>query len=324
MRETFTPLLQRTQDYCIDDSVSSTTNLTATSVFLTREINETVKDLFFLMKKYNLQPLPKTTTTVANQIFYHNPPGLTKAETVTCTSGNLVVPLKIVHSQEEWDKLHIFTLASTFPQYIFPRRDDFGIWPTPSVSGATITIAGNYIPVNIGASDVSTGTVTIANNSQTVTCSTAAFTASMVGMYFCLTDSTGVPNGNWYPISGYTSTTVITLESYFEESTVSGATYVIGESPNVPEELHEFIPYRAAAVYHQVRRRDNELGQQLLNYYYTGDFNNMNRRGNIRSGVIGYLQDLQMLGRGNSQVTETGGGQKFNRFRYDVWGTTLS
>jgi hypothetical protein len=324
MRETFSSLIQRVQDLCVDDGSTTTNNLSTSRVFLIRELNNAIKDVFFLLKKYSLQPLPKTASTVSGQIWYHNPPGLSKIETVTMAVGSLVPPLRCIQSQEEWDVLHQVTLQSGYPIAYFPRRDDFGIYPTPNAA-YTLTIVGNYTPVNLSQVDYNTGTVTATQNSTTLTGSGTAFTSSMVGRFFVLTDATGVPNGNWYRIAAYSSATSITLESYFEEATSAGATYLIGESPNLPEDLQEFLPYRAAGAYFASRRRDMEHSQQLLNYYYTGDFGNTNRRGQIRGGVISILQDLQENGRSNSQIAEMSDKTRLNnRLYYDVWGTTLS
>ncbi len=320
MRRTYSQLIQQTQDYITDDSSSSVTNLSSTIDFIKRELNNANKDVFTLFKKWNLQPLPVTASTTANQIWYHNPPGLSKIESVTMPSGNLIIPLKIIQSQEEWDRLHIVPLTSTFPVAIFPRRDDFGVFPTPQ-SAVTFTIVGNYQPINMSIDDYNTGTITVSQNSTVITTTGGTFTADMVGKYFSIADSTRLPVGYAYRISSFTSASVMGLESYFEESSVVDGNFVIFDSPNIPEELQEFLPYRAAAVYFQVRRRDEETGQKLMNFYYTGDFNNLNRSGNIRGGILGVLQDLKEKGRGNSQMTKMGGVHKLNRFQYDVWGS---
>jgi single-stranded-DNA-specific exonuclease len=86
MRETFSMLLKDAQNYTVDPASTTTTILSDSKTFLTHEINNAIKDVHFLLKKYNLQPLASTTTTVANQIWYHNPPGLSKIETVTVDS----------------------------------------------------------------------------------------------------------------------------------------------------------------------------------------------------------------------------------------------
>lgn len=324
MRQTFSQIILASQDYCIDDTTSTQTGLSSSVGFIKREVNNTVKDIFSLMKKYSLQPLPKTATTVINQTWYHMPSGLSKIESITMPMGNLVVPLRVIESQAEWDQLHIIPITSNFPEAYFPRRDDFGIYPTPK-SAVTLTIVGNYSPQNMTILDVtSPGTVATANNSQTVTGTSTTFASSMVGEFFMLTDTNGIGNGATYRISAYTSATAITLENTFQESSVSGASYLIGQSPDIPEELIEFIPYRVSAIYYANRRRDLEQSQRFMNFYYTGDFANPRRTGNIRGGILAVLQDLRERGRGNSQMAEIGGAKRINRFMADPWSASVT
>lgn len=323
MRMTFGQQVGAAQDYAVDPTAVTQTGLSTTLNFLKREVNSSVKDLFVLMKKYSLQPLPRTASTVNGQIWYHNPPGLSKIETVTIPLGNIVLPLRVIHSQEEWDRLHIVPITSNYPEAVFPRRDDFGIYPTPS-SAVTMTLVGNYMPVSMTADDYSTGTVSVTQNSATITGSGTVWTVDMVGRYFFLTDSLGQSSGNWYRIAAFVSSTELTLETFFEESTGSSLTYVIGQSPDIPEELHEFIPHRAAGIYYGSRRRDLEQSQRELNYYYTGDYANGNRRGNIRGGVLAVLKDLQEKGRGNSQLTEMAGSKRSPLLMGGIWTTVIT
>ena len=322
MRYTLSQLLQNSIDLCVDDTTSSTNNLSTTPVFLQRELNNTVKDIFTLMKKYSLRPLPVTANTVSGQIYYHYPPGFSKIESITIPLGNMILPLKVVQSQEQWDQLHIVPIISNYPEYVFPRRDDFGIFPTPQTA-VTMTLTGNYQPKNMVATDYNTGTASTTNGSSTVSISGATLTASMVGRSFYLT-ANGIDSGSWYRIAAVTPSTSITLENFFAESSVSGSTYVIGESPDIPEELHEFLPYRAAASYYAAKRRDMEHAQQLLNFYYTGDFANVNRKGNIRGGILAVLKDLQERGRGNSQIVEMANSGRPPILAGGVWSTVVT
>jgi hypothetical protein len=323
MRETYTSLLKAAKDYVVDPSSTTFTSLSSPEAFLKREINHTLRAIFDLMKEYKLQPLPRTASTVEGQIYYHNPPGLSTIESVTIAIGALVLPLKIVESQAEWDYLQQFPTSTGFPRAIFPRRDDFGLFPTPQ-DIYTLTLAGNYQPINIGVDDYAGGTVTVTQNTRNLVGDSTSWTSAMVGRWFTPTDSDFVSNGNWYRVSGYTSATSLTIESYFEDSDLAAATYLIGQSPEVPMELHEYIPYRAAAIYYGTKRRDQKQAQRLLNFFYTGDFENTNREGNFKSGVLGVLQGLKEKGRGNSQMTEMGMPEQGRSLGDGIWGTTIS
>ena len=320
-RKTFGQLITASKDYCIDDSTTSQNALSDSESFIKNEINNTVHDIIDLINNYKTKGLPKTMSTVADQIYYHYPPGLNRIESATMTVGSVDYPLEVVDSQAMWDQIQIVEYAaSTIPKFIFPRQYDFGIYPTPQ-DAYTVTLIGNYSPIRMTANDYTTGTISISQNSQTVTGSSTTFTSSMVNRWLSATDGS-VDNGNWYRISAFGSTTSLTLESYFEESALSGSTYIIGESPEIPEELHSFIPYRVAGIYALTRRRDPVFSQSMMNYYYTGDPANGNRTGRIKGGVLGIINRYKLFGRGNSQLVNRKK-HRFNRFD-ETWSITLT
>lgn len=258
------------------------------------------------MKKYKLQPPPYTESTVANQTYYNFRPGFSKLTSLTVNVGTYKPPLKIVESEDEWNALQAIPTTSGWPTHVFPRRDTYGIYPTPQ-SVYTMTLTGIWVPLNMTATDYSTGTITLTSGSAAIVGSGTTFTSDMVGQWLAATDSHGVPSGNFYRIATFTNTTHITVDRNVIDTTASGLTFVVGQSPEIPEELHEFIPYRVGAAYYGLRRRDREGAQELLNYFYTGDYNNAKRNGEITGGVLHTMQDLLEKGRSNSALVETGG-----------------
>lgn len=333
MRETYSTLMKTTQDFCVDPSVTSTTALTPTKTFLSNQVNNTIQYLYQKIRNYKTKPLPKTMSTVADQIYYHYPPGLINIQEVTMTVGDINYPLRVINSQSVWnDFQQVNVTASTIPQYIFPRQYDFGIYPTPQ-DAYTVTLVGDYLPQRLTVDDYNTGTVSVTQNSTTVTGTDTVFTADMVGRWFNYTTTdtdpllsgTAYPSGNWYKIASFTSTTEIDLQTYYEESTITDGAYVIGQSPEIPEELHEYIPYRASASYYSALRRDPEQGQRLINYFYTGDFYNTNRTGHMTGGTLGIISRYKNEGRSGGQINYTNK-SKYNLWHplKEAWGTTLS
>lgn len=306
MRSTFSQLISTSQDICIDDSSTTYTGLPDTKSFIKREINNANADLFNLLKKYKLQPPPYTESTVVNQIYYNYRPGFSKLTSLVVNTGTYKPPLKIVESEDEWNVLQATPIVSGWPTHVYPRRDTYGIFPTPATV-YTMTLSGVWVPLNMTANDYSSGTITLTNASANIVGSGTTFTSSMVGRWLAPTDSSGIPNGNFYRVLTYTDATHIVVDRKVIESTASGLTYLIGESPEIPEELHQYIPYRVGASYYGIRRRDPTLAQQYLNYYYTGDYTNTKREGQFTGGVLNVLMDLQGKGRSNSGLIETGG-----------------
>ena len=322
MRKTFSNLIQASKDICIDDQSTSYTGMSDSLTFIKSEINNTVQSIYALMKEYKLQPLPRTASTVASRTYYSYPPDFSKLESVTITSG-IVQPLRIVQSQEEWDRLTQITMSG-LPTHVFPRQYDFGLYPTPAAV-YTMTLNGNYNPVNLTTTDYSTGTVTATLNSTAIAGVSTVFTAAMVNRWFALTTSDGIAQGNWYKVNTYTSGVSIAITPNFAEATAATQPYIIGESPDIPVELHEYIPYKVGSVYWHTRRGDANKAQELANYFYTGDFNNSKRTGRMTGGILSALNDLRTNGRGNSNLIETGGvDYNSNYITNTIWGTTLS
>lgn len=325
MRETFGTILKTTQNYCIDDETSSSNSLSDSRTFLKREINKSVQYIQRKLNMYKTRGTPKTMSTVADQIYYHYPPGLNNIVSATMDIGDRHYPMEILSNQMVWDRYQeVEILANRILQYVFPRQYDFGIYPTPG-DVYTVTLVGNYLPQRMSAEDYNDGTVSVSQNSQTVTGSGTTFTSNMVGRWFCEANSDGDAIGNWYKISAFGSTTSLTLQSFFEESSLSASNYVIGESPEIPEEAQEFIPYKAAASYYATVRKDPEQAQKLLNYFFTGDFANPRRSGKLEGGILDIVSRYKNEGRGASPLIRMHKGQYDGRNPFDErWSTTLT
>lgn len=290
------------KDFTIDDKNTSNSNLTNTELYLKRQTNLAVQfTLNKLKKSFKTKNLPQTMSTTIDQQYYSYPPGLNRIDTATIDNDTTIPPLRVVHNQTEWDQINSGPVTSGIPSHIFMRSRDFGLFPIPKAA-YTITLTGRFYPRNMYAADYSTGTVAITQNSATVTGTGTTFTSEMVGRYLCETDSNGEPIGEFYKIGAFVSTTSLTLETVFEESSLSGATYLIGESPNLPPEVHELIPYRVASIYYGTKRRSASRAQEFSNFYWTGDWGNPNRRGRIEGGILGFIQDYALHGSDNSQL----------------------
>ena len=323
MRETYSTLLQTTQDLCIDPETSSKTALSASSAFLARQLNDTIQYLYGEISNYKTQPLPKTFSTVASQTYYHIPSGLIQLESLTIAIGDVNYPLRPINSQATWDKFQQLDITSSdVPQYYFMRQYDFGIFPQPG-DVYTGTIVGNFLPQRMSVVDYDAGTVVVSQNDATVTGTNTVFTAAMVGRWFCEADSSGNAVGRWYKITSFSTTTSIELETVFEEVSLSGASYLIAQTPEIPEEMHQYIPFRAAANYYATLRRDPNQAQALMNYFFTGDYANPNRGGGIKGGILGIINRYKNTGRSNTQINRLHKAN-YNHWRDERWASVLS
>lgn len=296
-RETFSSLLLTSQNYIVDPSTTSSTAISDTKTFIKKEINNVCRLIYDKFKNYKVQK-QQTASTVADQQYYHLPPDFLRLEQATLTVGDVAYPLQVVDSMENWKYLNQVDFSGmTLPQFIFPRRDDFGIWPIPQDTN-TITLDYNYMLKDLVNEDYTTGTVVVTNNDATITGTSTTFTAGMVGRWFKFDN-----DGDWYRLKTFTSTTEMELESVFEGSTATTNTYVIGESPEIPSETHQYIPWAVAAAFLAGPRRDPVKAQTYQNYFFTGDFSNNSRRlKDTGGGILGVLKEYMSRGRSNSQL----------------------
>lgn len=262
-----------------------------------------------------------TGNTVVNQQFYHFPPGVIDLADCTVTINGLAYPIITDDSILQWDRINLVLISTTaLPQFAFPRRDDFGIWPIPQgIYPMTLTVQLRDRTPSVA--DYTTGTVSTTNGSQTITGSGTTWTAAMIGRWFLMNDNTQRGYGYWYRISGFTSTTQLTLESAYVGSSVSGATYKIGETFELPEEVHSDIVSGVVADYLAGPRSNTEKATWFENQFWTGNGLEKERDGKkFAGGVLGVQQRYAGRAKG-SIVWKRGLGVSW----YDrLWASRLS
>ncbi len=308
--KTFSQLVQLATDYCIDTSRENFDGVTDTNRFIKREINNTIRHIFSLIRQYKLEPPAYTFTTVANTEGYNLPVSTLGVDTVTVLVNNIKYDLKPVFSQSEYNKLTSYPNPTSIPQRFFVDGNTLKLFPKPQ-GAYTTTVTYNFLPKPMTADDSEEGTATISTVAgvSTVTLSDAVVTDEWEGRFFALTDGTD-PSGYFYKISSVESTTEFVLDQEFLEGDVSNHDYVVGESVEMPWDLFEWVPYRVAGIYYQTRQKDPESAASYFNLYFTGDPLNNKRSGKLNGGILMTLNHLRELGHGNSPVVETSGGER--------------
>ena len=311
--ETFGTLLTTAKQY------TGLSNSTDFDAFLKKELNKSYREVLSVLKNWIVQDDPQTDTTVASQQFYEYPSNVQPPiESATVTLGGIAYPLQTVEAQSTWDFINQLTFSGTvFPQFIFPRRNDYGIWPIPGSSGDTITFLARLADRDMTIDDFTTGTVTVTNGDATITHSATGFTAAMVGRWFGTDD-----DGFWYRIASFTDTSNMELERTFTGTTAAGASFTIGESPEIPAELHELLPHKAAGKYLAGVQNELVRSQRHINYYWTGDLDENGRTlKDKRAGLLGAMN--RYAGRDTSRVVENPS-IIHSIGRHEAWVTTLS
>lgn len=229
---------------------------------------EVVNDsLRYLTTKYYFNERSYTVPggTVAQTQFYNLPAQVKKLINVTITIGSVKWQPKECPSREYWDALNVITFYQDFPSFFFVFNGQVGIYPIPSSGGNTITL--NYktrIP-DLTQADTATGAVTLTQNSVTGSISVSALSQSNAGQWIrpnpSTTDSQN-GDGQWYEIASVANATGFALKNVYSGSTVTGATYTIGQAPILPEDYQDLPLYRLGIIYYTTRFPDPVRAQQ--------------------------------------------------------------
>lgn len=271
--------------------------------------------------------LPATVNNVAGTTsqFYPLPTGEVTIEGMFITIGSVNYPLQIINSRWDWEQLNAIQIqASAVPQFYFPRRDDWGIWPTPQAL-YTGNMSYYYRDRNLSIADYVTGTATVTANSQTVIGVGTTWTSAMVGRWFTVTDPAVPGQGYWYRITAVNSATSLTLYSPWNQATATTGSglYIVGQTPELPEEGHGLLNWGVLADFYAGLQKDPTNAATYNNYFWTGDFNNTTRREgsrDIAGGLLGLMS--RYSNRDDTRLIKRK--PKLNPLQYKVFATTLS
>ena len=316
-RETFTSLIQSAKDYISDPSTAVINpGISNTDSFIKKELNKTSRAIQSQMQNHLTQRV-QTSVTVANQQFYALPVDCLNIDSITVTISGRKFPIQPVEIDKWLEANRIVFSATAIPTYYLRREKDFGIWPIPMAAGQTITLWYDRITKDMQFDDYTAGTANVVLNSATVVGTSTLWTSAMIGRYFEV-----LSDGGFYRIQSVESNTSMTLENVYQGVTANTNSYLIGESPEIPEQMHEYLPYKVAAAYYAGPRRDSTQAQTMLNYYYTGDFNNSSRDlQDVRGGVNYWISWYNAKGRSNTGVIDK---SKLNTIFFNDQFTTIT
>lgn len=239
--------------------------------FLNLTANQGYKILLAMLGR-QLTEKVKTATSVAAQRGYQMPSDCAWVKNVSVVVGTTKYPLREVQSEQDWD-LITQNDYSGIPQRFF-YRPRFGIGggileldPMPGASTYTIRLTIEATDKDLSKNAYTTGTVTVANNSATVTGVGTTFTADMVGRIFQIT-SDGADR-LWYRIKTFGSSTSLTLENVYEGASDNTLSYQIAEIFNIPEDLQMLPCYFALWQWYDTKK-DPVQSAKYKGYWDTG------------------------------------------------------
>lgn len=243
---TYTQLYNRALDYC---------GVSANDTTTVANIKQDIKQGLALFKNAGRRYWTRkeaSANLVSQQQYYTFPEDAVRITEVRVNSNGLNFPVLPVDSEAMWNRINIIpAMTINLPMYYFIRgRNEIGLWPIPTqnvVNGLVLSYEPRMPDMILD--DVTSTTVTVANGSQSVTSPSSPFTTTMNGMWFSVTDGS---DGNWYPIIG-ASTSVLTLENYYQGPSGTSVSCIIGSVPDIPEDYQLGLAYFAAYNYYLKR-----------------------------------------------------------------------
>lgn len=256
---TFNQLYDR---YVLMTKDNSTENI-ALGKALVNEYNQAIcgiRDWDFLEKERNV-------SAVIGSDYYRLPAdwGRLMAFWVE-VSTNIYYPNE-VFSQNYWRLLKSSNSSNDVVNNFFIYSDHIGVYPTP------VTINPNYhmlyrrIAVEMENDDYSTGTISSVAKFRTVTGVATVWTSAMAGRSIKI-------GGIWYEITSVTDATNLVVEKPIL-TTVSGATYVIGEVSPIPGEFHDLLWKGPVADYFDFKGMKNPFRDQYNQRLGIGQYKNL-------------------------------------------------
>lgn len=169
--------------------------------------------------------------------------------------------LILISSHDAWLDMNSNNSQKGVPtHYHMVSDDEIELWPIPHEAiDDGLEVALSFKHARLTADDVSTGTATATNGSQTVTLSSSIVTPKWVGRSFTVNDG----NEEWYRISEYVSSTSFKLENYFEGDGGAGLSYIVGEIVDVPEEYINLPELYTIGKYVGVYRKNRVLSKDM-------------------------------------------------------------
>lgn len=209
---------------------------------------------------------------VQGQRIYQTPVNCVKISGMTLLmSAGYEPPLFEVRTETEWrQKLSIPQYASNLVTHYFAiGKESFGLYPLPSqdvTNGLRIWYQPEDSDMSIDDTTSPTVTVTLTENSPTVTASGAIFTQSMIGQSF---RPEGVVDLTWYEITAVPSATELTLGAAYIGPSASGLSWRVGQIPIIPQQFQDSPMHYALANYFSTH------GDETRGQYHRGLFENM-------------------------------------------------
>lgn len=257
----YTQLYKRAADMCGISTATTSQALTN----IQQDINYALRKFKNASRRYWTRK-EVTTNLVQGQQYYTFPEDMVRITTVKANSGGLTIPVTLIDSEELWNRLNLIPAMTVgIPTQGFVRgRNELGLYPVPSINvtnGLIVSYESRLKDMSLD--DTTNITLNVTINSNVIVAASGTFNQNMVGMWVSITDGS---DGNWYQIVGYTDTTHMTLENYYQGLSKTGVASIIASVPDIPEDFHLALVDYACYRYF-LKRKDANTGADYKGLY---------------------------------------------------------
>jgi hypothetical protein len=212
----------------------------------------------------------KFSNLVAGQKYYQVPVDSIRINELSfLQSTGIEIPINQVRSEHDWRLMNMITnyQSNYITNYFVYGNDQIGLFPTPAqtvVNGLRFV----YQPqdVDLTQDDYTVGEVTVTANGTVVTGTGTAWTSSMVGRQFQITDGS---DGQWYEIVTVSTATSLIIKTPYNGNSVNGTTYRISQVFIFPGEYDDVPVDYALARFFEFRNNPNRATYHSLRYTST-------------------------------------------------------
>lgn len=167
-----------------------------------------------------------------------------------------------VNSHDIWLDMNSHNSQHGVPtHYHMPSDDEIELFPIPN---ETITdgleVSVSFKGSRLTANDVTVGTASVSNGSQTVTLTSSVVTTAWVGRWFTVDDG----HEEWYRISEYISSTSFNIENYFAGTGGASLSYIVGDMVDIPDEYIDLPQLYTIAKYIGIYRKNRLLSKDMM------------------------------------------------------------
>ena len=208
----------------------------------------------------------KTGSLISDQRSYLLPPDYISMKNVRAKSGDIWYPLTEVKSVERWHQMIGFEQTSNIPTHYIMFNEQGNLHleldPVPNTTASEsleLVYEGQQNPL-LFPTNYTTGTISINLGEYELVGSGTTFTSAMVGQSVVPT------NGKfWYEIKTFTDPTHLNLVHNFQETSISGSAFTIGEVLRLPPEFDYTPLWGACAEYY--KPSDDKKSRQYEGWY---------------------------------------------------------